>query len=288
VLNKLEFLNICSFCLKTEVTQLLIKIMFINLLITKKTSNYRGNYVFLSKSKQRKEILNFEYNKKLLIYNIAYKFKNQIIENCIVFIEHLLIRNKYTNLVSKQGAQYIYNKHFIDSLTISSILNSLWPNSPKISGLDIGTGGGFPGFILSIFFPQIFFCLLDSIKKKIDFHVKISTFLRLDNCKPLSTRAEWLGKTLNHRKCYNFIFTRAVSDISELIKICLPLLERTGKLFMMKKIKNNSQELKNSLYIILNNKSKLKSIVVTSILEEGKIILVINKCEDFIEKNLYN
>nr|UXY87974.1 glucose-inhibited division protein B [Cryptomonas curvata] len=252
--------------------------MFVNIRFTGKKTQYL-NYKFkLFKSNKlnikKTGIKHLTYKNELITCFLK-KFSFQIVKKCTIFIEHLLIRNKYTNLVSKQTLFILYKKHFLDSLTILSILNSIWPMYSKRRCLDIGTGGGFPGFILSIITPQLYFCLIDSIRKKIQFHSKLSCFLELKNCYPLSIRAEILGKIKKHKNFYNLILARAVSDISILIELSSPLLTKMGKLMMMKKIYGISEEIKNSLFSMCNKKIKIKTIIITSARYEGKMIMIL-------------
>nr|UXY88477.1 glucose-inhibited division protein B [Cryptomonas curvata] len=251
--------------------------------------NLCSKFQFSNSLKEKKKTIDCNYYETQYIRKKIQKFHFQLVKNCVIFIEHLLIRNKYTNLVSKQTILILYKKHFLDSLTVSSFFNSLWPSHNNRLCLDIGTGGGFPGFILSIMFPQIFFCLIDSIGKKINFHSKISSFLEIKNCKTLCIRAESLGKIKKHNNCYSLILARAVSDISTLIELCAPILNNSGKLLMMKKIKNNSEELRNSMFLMHDNKIKIKSTIITSTVGEGKIIIIFNNIKtSIINKNNFN
>lgn len=246
----INFLLHRSFNLRTKKTRLLIKPVLNSIFSPNNNKNVQH---------------------KLSIFNL------KIIKTCVIFMEHFLIRNKYVNLVSKQTTKLLYKKHFVDSLTILSIFHSQWPSFDKRLCLDIGTGGGFPGLILAIFFPQIFFCLLDSVKKKIEFHKKMVFELNLENCQPLCVRVEFLSIIRDPSLKYNFILTRAVSEISILLNLTKMLLASSGKLVMMKGIKNINQELYQSLPIIYNEKSSFKSIYTTSILKDGKIILIFKK-----------
>jgi 16S rRNA (guanine527-N7)-methyltransferase len=239
--------------------------------------------------KEKKKAVTFDSYETQLIQRNIQKFQVQLVKNCVIFIEHLFIRNKYTNLVSKQTILILYKKHFLDSLTVSSFFNSLWLNHSNRICLDIGTGGGFPGFILSIIFPQIFFCLIDSIGKKINFHSKMSSFIDIKNCKTLCIRAESLGKIKKYNSYYSIILARAVSDTSTLIGLCAPILNKSGKLLMMKKIKNNSEELKKSIFLMHANKIKIKSTIITSTVDEGKFIIIFNNIKNSItNKNNFN
>ena len=103
------------------------------------------------------------------------------------------------------------------------------------------------------------------------------SFLELKNSNALRIRAEFLGELKKYNNFYNLILARAVSDIPIIIELSTLLLRELGNLVMMKKIYNISNEIKNSLLIMCNNKLKVKTILVTSTRDEGKIIIVIKK-----------
>ena len=58
---------------------------------------------------------------------------------------------------------YFYLRHVLHSLSIAKF----YQFKPGSRVMDVGTGGGFPGIPLSIFFPEVNFHLVDSIGKKI-------------------------------------------------------------------------------------------------------------------------
>jgi 16S rRNA (guanine527-N7)-methyltransferase len=78
--------------------------------------------------------------------------------------------------------------------------------------LDVGTGGGFPGIPLAIFFSECEFHLIDSIGKKIKVVNAVAESLGLKNVKGIWSRAEEL------KEKYHFIISRAVTEIPEFQK----------------------------------------------------------------------
>jgi len=59
--------------------------------------------------------------------------------------------NSKINLISRKNIHKLYEQHVLHSLGITKIIN--FRENTKI--LDIGTGGGFPGIPLAIFFPKV-------------------------------------------------------------------------------------------------------------------------------------
>ena len=73
----------------------------------------------------------------------------------------------------------------------------------------MGTGGGFPGIPLAIMFPEVSFCLVDSIGKKIKVVIAVADALGLENIKAMQARAEDI------REEFDFVVSRAVTTLPE-------------------------------------------------------------------------
>jgi len=94
-----------------------------------------------------------------------------------------------------------------------------YPFVPGLEIIDIGTGGGFPGVPLAIFFPDVKFHLVDSIAKKLKVVEAVKDALGLDNLSFEHTRAE----QIKGRK-FDFVVSRAVAPLKELWTWGKPLL----------------------------------------------------------------
>src|SRR5437762_12587389 len=70
--------------------------------------------------------------------------------------------NKKINVISRRDMDNFYEHHVLHSLAIAKIIT--FPDEYEV--MDLGSGGGFPGIPLAIFFPEVKFYLVDSIKKK--------------------------------------------------------------------------------------------------------------------------
>jgi 16S rRNA (guanine527-N7)-methyltransferase len=89
-----------------------------------------------------------------------------------------------------------------------------------INIIDIGTGGGFPGVPLAIFFPDVQFHLVDSIGKKLKIVDAIAKEIGLNNIITQHTRAE----EIKNRK-FDFAVSRAVAPLKDLWRWTKPLLK---------------------------------------------------------------
>jgi 16S rRNA (guanine527-N7)-methyltransferase len=116
--------------------------------------------------------------------------------------------NEKINVVSRKDIDSLFEKHILHSLAIAKFVQ-LRPNTHV---LDIGTGGGFPGIPLSIYFPEVSFTLCDSIAKKITVAEAVAQGLMLDNTDFVIGRVEQLKEE------FDFIVSRAVAQCEQLYR----------------------------------------------------------------------
>ena len=125
--------------------------------------------------------------------------------------------NEKINVISRKDMDNFYEHHVLHSLAIATQFN--FKKEAEI--MDLGSGGGFPGIPLAIFFPDTQFHLVDSINKKLKVAGEIATAIGLQNITTQHTRIE----DIKNRK-FDVVMSRAVAPLKDLWWWSKPLLKK--------------------------------------------------------------
>ena len=174
------------------------------------------------------------------------------LEKLEIYCNFLLEYNTHTNLTAIKNREEVYLKHFYDSLTL---IKSIDLTSIE-NLLDIGTGAGFPGMVLKIFFPNLQIYLVDSNNKKIKFLNELKDKLNVDKVEVINDRIENI--TSRFINSIDMVTARAVTNLPVLVELALPLV-KVDKYFIA--MKGNAQdELENSEYAITYLGGKIEDV----------------------------
>ncbi len=127
--------------------------------------------------------------------------------------------NSKINVISRKDIENLYLHHILHSLAIAKVIQF----RPGTSVMDFGCGGGLPGIPLAIMFPETKFHLVDSIGKKVRVAGEIAAAIGLTNVKTSHSRVQDI------KEKYNFVVSRAVMLLPELVKICSKNIDKEQK-----------------------------------------------------------
>ncbi|MBO6195055.1 MAG: 16S rRNA (guanine(527)-N(7))-methyltransferase RsmG [Bacilli bacterium] len=186
------------------------------------------------------------------------------------YYELLIEWNEKINLTAITEKEEVYLKHFYDSLTLIKAYNL----NQNIKVCDVGSGAGFPGIVLKIFFENIDITLVDALNKRINFLNLVIDKLNLKKVHTIHSRAEDFAK--NHIEEFDLVTSRAVAKLNMLNELCIPIVKINGYFIPLKA--NIDEEIKESEKSLKILNSNLENIISFKLpIEESIRNLVIIK-----------
>lgn len=198
------------------------------------------------------------------------------IDKLMSFLDLLVEKNKVMNLTAIREEKDILEKHFIDSLLLTNIIKD---EEKKI--IDLGTGAGFPGLVLAIYYPEKKFLLVDSVSKKINFINEVIEKLELKNVITSNKRAEELIKV--NREKFDLALCRGVANLRVILEYMIPFLKVGGRFLPQKLNDCEIAESKNALDL-LNSKINEIHIFKLPKIEDKRFIIEIEKLKQTDKK----
>ena len=204
------------------------------------------------------------------------EIEEQKLTQMLKFLELLYKKNQVMNLTAIRDKKGMLEKHFIDSLLLTKVIN----NTGK-SFIDVGTGAGFPGLVLAIYYPEKNFLLVDSVRKKTEFINEVIKELDLKNVNTSFERAEELIK--EKRENFDVALCRGVANLRIILEYMIPFIKVNGRFLPQKLNLNEVEESKNALKIL---NAKINEIFEFELPEskDTRIILEILKLQKTNEK----
>ena len=117
--------------------------------------------------------------------------------------------NAKINVISRKDIDNLYIHHVLHSLGIAKMTSF----QPHTRILDFGTGGGFPGVPLAVFYPECHFKMIDGTGKKIRVVQEVIHAIGLKNCEAMHLRGE------EENGKFDFVVSRGVMPLPDLVKI---------------------------------------------------------------------
>lgn len=156
--------------------------------------------------------------------------------DCFTKYYHFLIsENKKYNLTAITDEIDVYYKHFLDSVLPYKYFK------PNTSVFDVGSGAGFPAIPLAILRNDLYFTLIDSVNKKVNFINNLIELLNLKNVKAIHTRCEDFANV--SRETFDYVIARAVAPMNTLCEYLIPFAKVNGEILMYKG-NNYNEEIK--------------------------------------------
>ena len=200
--------------------------------------------------------------KSKLILTKNLNFNHDKLQKIESFVNEVLSYNKKYNLISKNSEKDIWHRHVLDSAQLIKYIDSKKFNSLS----DLGTGAGFPGIMLSIFYSDILTFhvkLYEKSKVKINFIRGVIEKLGLKNTSVYEN--DYQSYILDT----DYVIFRAFKKLPEILRISREIAKKPHKLIVM--LGKSAQEEINKASKDLIYKYKLTSSITSS---DSKILLV--------------
>jgi 16S rRNA (guanine527-N7)-methyltransferase len=137
-----------------------------------------------------------------------------------------LIASSPHNLVSRGERGRVRSVHIPEAAAVGALLG------PAVGSrwLDLGTGGGLPGLVLALLFPEVEWTLLDATGKKVEAVRGFIEVLGLGNARAVKGRAEELALQPAYGGRYDGVVSRAVARLPQLMTLARGFLRDGGVL----------------------------------------------------------
>ena len=185
------------------------------------------------------------------------------------YMNLILEWNEKINVTAIKDQKEFIVKHFIDSLTILDFVKQ----ANRV--LDIGTGAGFPGIPLKLYYPEVEITLIDSVNKKVKILQDVIEKLDLQKIEALHIRAEELAQNSEYREKFDVVTTRAVSNLATISEYMLPFVKMGGKAICMKgpNVEQELEEAKKAIRLLGGEIQEIKKMQINEEMERNIVII---------------
>lgn len=151
-----------------------------------------------------------------------------------LFGDRIDVARSFTNELARRGEELgligplelprLWTRHILNSALVAPLLTA-----GRHVG-DVGSGAGLPGLVLAIARPDVTFTLIEPMERRVEWLTAEAARLGLENVSVLRARAEDVSDDL----VLDQVTARAVSALSKLIPMTVPLVRSGGELILMK------------------------------------------------------
>lgn len=151
-----------------------------------------------------------------------------------LFGDQIEVARSFTNELARRGEELgligplelprLWTRHILNSALLAPLLEA------RGRVADVGSGAGLPGLVLAIARPDVDFILIEPMERRTDWLRGESDRLGLQNVTVLRGRAEDVADDV----VVDQVTARAVSALSKLIPLTVPLVRSGGQLILMK------------------------------------------------------
>lgn len=140
------------------------------------------------------------------------------------FTNELARRGEELGLIGPLELPRLWTRHILNSVLLAPLLEA------RGRVADVGSGAGLPGLVLAIARPDVEFSLIEPMERRTDWLRSEADRLGLENVTVVRGRAEDVADDI----VADQVTARAVSALSKLIPLTVPLARSGGQLILMK------------------------------------------------------
>ncbi|OII25140.1 16S rRNA (guanine(527)-N(7))-methyltransferase RsmG [Curtobacterium sp. MCBA15_013] len=140
------------------------------------------------------------------------------------FTNELARRGEELGLIGPLELPRLWTRHILNSAVLAPLLEE------RGRVADVGSGAGLPGLVLAIARPDVHLTLIEPMERRVDWLTSEASRLGLDNVEVVRARAEDVADDI----VVDQVTARAVSALSKLIPLTVPLVRSGGQLILMK------------------------------------------------------
>lgn len=146
------------------------------------------------------------------------------IDQARMFAADLARRGEELGLIGPLELPRLWIRHIVNSALVAPLIGA----GSRVG--DIGSGAGLPGLVLAIARPDASFVLIEPMERRVDWLLHEAAELGLTNVEVLRARAEEVRLS----PLLDQVTARAVSALSKLLPLVVPLVRSDGEVLLMK------------------------------------------------------